>query len=423
MYSNTLVAAGYFAVASYSLSKVKTANLKENNKNKYGFWVYLPLFLIVRLALAVIFPGHETDMNCWSFWSDALYKNGITNFYSSDFFSDYPPGYMYVLWIIGFLKNTLSLNGKVMLVLLKLPAIISDILCGYILYKIAKDKFTNKSMAIIMITFILNPAIVVNSSVWGQVDSVLTVFILWTLYLLYKDKLTTSYYIFMIALIIKPQAIFFGPVLLFATIDEIFIKGYKKEKFINCIKAILLAVAMGIIIILPFGFKNVIDQYIKTLASYNYATVNAYNLWSALGMNFKEPTLLISLIGYASIIATVAISAVIYFKTKTPDRVFYIAAFICLSVFVLSVKMHERYTYPSIILFLAAFCVNKKKPDFFAYGALSAIQYVNYIQALFYYRPQNMYPWFNDAMIAGGTVMTVFYIVYCSYFVNKRRKF
>ena len=62
--------------------------------------VIMAVALIVRYIAAAKYFGNETDMNCFIAWGDMIFKDGIGNFYSSDSFTDYPPGYMYILYMV-----------------------------------------------------------------------------------------------------------------------------------------------------------------------------------------------------------------------------------------------------------------------------------------------------------------------------------
>lgn len=410
-----LISLIYFAFSYYILSYVNKSKNKNLQTKKGGFWILLPLFLIVRIIFAANFDGYPTDMNCFHAWSRMIYNDGFANFYTSKAFTDYPPGYMYILYLIGFLINTFKLETHTIYILLKIPAIICDILCGYLIYKLAKEKFSEKLSLMLVSTFMLNPAIITNSSVWGQVDSVLTVFILLTLYLLYKERLYASYFVYVIALIIKPQALFYGPVLLFGLIENVFLKDFSWKKTFTHLGVGILAIASGFLLFIPFGVENVINQYIATLSSYKYASVNAYNLWAGLGMNYIKPTFFVSLLGYLSIIITVIVAWVIFSKKKE-SRYFYTAAFICICVFMLSTKMHERYAYPAIVLMLAAFLISKKQPDFYIYIILSIMQFLNYIHVLYNYDPKTCFqPEYKIVGVLLGLISVALFVFYYRY--------
>src|SRR3989442_14150329 len=60
--------------------------------------------LVLRLVMAKL-PGFSSDIAVFHFWSNQLAEHGPWNFYDSDFFIDYAPGYLYILWLIGKLNQ------------------------------------------------------------------------------------------------------------------------------------------------------------------------------------------------------------------------------------------------------------------------------------------------------------------------------
>ena len=65
--------------------------------------VVLALGLALRLIIAYLFPGSGfgVDLAAFQFWAGNLAAQGPHGFYDRDFFHDYTPGYLYVLWVLG----------------------------------------------------------------------------------------------------------------------------------------------------------------------------------------------------------------------------------------------------------------------------------------------------------------------------------
>ncbi len=65
--------------------------------------VVLALGLALRLIIAYLFPGSGfgVDLAAFRFWAGNLASHGPQGFYDRDFFHDYTPGYLYVLWVLG----------------------------------------------------------------------------------------------------------------------------------------------------------------------------------------------------------------------------------------------------------------------------------------------------------------------------------
>ncbi len=92
--------------------------------------IVLALGLALRLILAYLLPGSgfETDLHSFQFWASDLATNGLNGFYERDFFHDYTPGYLYVLWLVGTVGNALGGVGD----LIKIPPILADLALGYL---------------------------------------------------------------------------------------------------------------------------------------------------------------------------------------------------------------------------------------------------------------------------------------------------
>ena len=75
--------------------------------NIYFCLLFFSAFLI-RCLFAYNYRGFLSDTACFSGWASRVYSGGFANFYSPDVFSDYPPGYMYILYLLGAISHTLS---------------------------------------------------------------------------------------------------------------------------------------------------------------------------------------------------------------------------------------------------------------------------------------------------------------------------
>jgi len=96
-----------------------------------SLFVLLGLGLALRLVLAlVIFPGQgfSGDLDTFADWATTLARVGPGAFYSSSSMANYPPGYMYVLWLVGAIGGLFGASsGQATLILIKVPAILADI--------------------------------------------------------------------------------------------------------------------------------------------------------------------------------------------------------------------------------------------------------------------------------------------------------
>ena len=133
-----------FAVFYFWMLRYEVDGIRIYTKDKKQQWGNLLLVLgaafLVKLIIAASYEGHGTDMSCFSAWSDMIFQDGFWNFYHSDAFTDYPPGYMALLWGVGALRSIFGLDiatgaGRCVI---KLIPILFDLGAGVLIYRIAK---------------------------------------------------------------------------------------------------------------------------------------------------------------------------------------------------------------------------------------------------------------------------------------------
>lgn len=100
-----------------------------------------------------------------------------------------------------------------------------------------------------------------------------------------------------------------------------FLDGFDWKNFWKNLGLGLAAIAMIALLMLPFGFKDALSQYTETLASYKFASVNAYNIWTLFGQNWAEQTKHFMGITYQTwgtifIILIVAAATWLHFRAK-----------------------------------------------------------------------------------------------------------
>ena len=104
------------------------ASRRDGAFRRFAWRLETPAGLIAMFAVAFILrllvaphAGVYGDLRLYQRWADRLADVGPRHFYAEGQFADYPPGYLYVLWLIGKLSATPGY------LLLKLPAILADL--------------------------------------------------------------------------------------------------------------------------------------------------------------------------------------------------------------------------------------------------------------------------------------------------------
>jgi Gpi18-like mannosyltransferase len=345
--------------------------------------------LLSRVALAATIRGYDADIATFSAWA-AHAASGLTSFYSPGYFADYPPGYIYLLWLIGKLQLLLGIDfaTPAFLVLLKLPAILADIATAALFFLIGRRYGNARAALVPAVLYAFNPAVILDSAVWGQVDSVLTLPILLGVLLL-RNSPAGAGAAFAIALLIKPQALIFAPLPLL----WFGIRLLRRER--QAAADLLLFTGTGLALfclaILPFAVSEspswIISKYGSTLASYPYASFNAFNLMALTGGNLADLGQRFLLLPYGAwgnlfIVLIVLFTLLVMLRGRSLSRLWYAPLFLAASVFVLSAKMHERYLFPALALALGFYLVSRDRRALLLYAGFTLTLLFNVAQVL-----------------------------------------
>ncbi len=312
------------------------------------------------------------DQGTFIAWSNILVNGGFKHFYSG--WSDYLPGYLYVLNILGQIAKLHIISETL---LYKLPAILADLATGYLIYKILKKKASDKWSLAGAALYIFNPAVFANSTLWGQVDSLTAFFSLLAIYLL-EENIYLSALSLAIGGLVKPQAVFLVPIVLLYA----FKNKWNMKKYI-----IYGAIGLAVIILgfLPFygdvqfTFGRFVNFFLSrinlSLNQYPYTSVNAFNFWGIIGF-WKEDNIS-GIIGLAMFLAVSIFSWIALRKKKV--SYYLLSGLIFLFAFTFLTRMHERHLMPALpFLLIASF---ETPALIFSYLGLSTIYCLNLLWA------------------------------------------
>ena len=382
---------------------------RQDRKREYGL---LLLLLIVAFGLRIILAykneGFFSDISCFYNWSLRAYDVGLTGFYAEGFFADYPPGYIYISYLVGALLRYFNCEflSTTCLIVLKFPAILCDMMTGFLVYRIAKGENHWKRGLLFSALFLLNPAIMQNSSIWGQVDSVYTLAVFIMCLLLYQKKMVPAYFVYAVGVLIKPQTLIFTPLLLWGIYENVFAEGFQGKKFLKNLLGGLSAIGFMALACLPFGIEKIFNLYFDTMGSYPYVSVNAYNFWAMFGLDWvSQEELFLQGISYQSmgtmVIFIICVCTILIFVTRRncKDRYCMASAFLITSMFLFSVRMHERYIYPAMLFLLMIYLVNGDKHFLTCYLWFSLFIYLNSWHVMKYFLTDYFYP--NNNLVIG----------------------
>ncbi|WP_019913677.1 phospholipid carrier-dependent glycosyltransferase [Paenibacillus sp. HW567] len=397
----------------------------------YTRWLYIVfgIAFILRIWIGLTAQGYQNDMNTFIAWGQRLVDLGPGKFYEKGYFADYPPGYLYILYLLSLIRGLFGFahgsGGETLL--FKLPAILSDLVLGWLIYRAGRKKLGSGMAIGLMLLFLFNPAVLMDSAAWGQADSFFLVFLLLSIMGASDKAFVRSAIFFALATLVKPQALIFTPVLLFAFYHH---RAWKQLAF-----GALYGLGIFGLLAAPFFWNNgglggLIDLYKGTLSSYPYSTVNAFNLyaltapmWSAidsmwLGITYRTW-------GFIFILAAVALAAYYSFKKdrKELSKSFFIGMVLIAVVFVFGTKMHERYMYPALILGLFTYIESRDRRFLTIFLGFTLTQYLNVGYTLAHLNAGNNPP--SDGIVlvtAIANIALVLYMLYVGYVVYVRKE-
>lgn len=365
---------------AYSLLKRRKTPIIKEQVNFY-LYILLSAALFIRLLFAPVIEGWPNDISANKYWAINAAK-GLANFYNSGW-CDYPPLFIYVLSIVGKLASISWLQGN-FTILIKLPSIIADIITAYLIYRMARSRLKTEYALLACGVYAFHPAVFLNSTIWGQVDSFFTMIIVAALIFHMKKNPGMAAVFFSAAILMKPQGVFFLPILLFELIKQ---RNFKY--FITIFTAGLMT---AVVIIFPFALTQeplwIFKLYINTAGEYTSAVMNAFNIFGLAGANFADGSLVPFLFSYNTWglifdFIVLVIAALFYLKSKHAAAPVLTAILLNSGAFIFSAKMHERYMFPVIALLLLALIYLKDKRILLLFAGFSFTIFMN-IHILFY---------------------------------------
>lgn len=347
------------------------------------------------------------DQGTFIAWSSNLVENGFKDFYSG--WSDYLPGYLYILWLLGKI-NLIGLFPQV--VLYKLPAIIADVATGYLIFRILEKRKLPKLGIIGAIIYVFNPAILANSTLWGQVDSLTALAAVASIYLLDK-KIWMSAIVLAIGTLIKPQVAFILPIVIFSIIKQ-------KRKIIDLLLYCFIGLIVFVLAFVPFSNGNIIDFIIDRLTlsanQYPYTSINAFNFWGLFGF-WQPDNLIFQFGGYVFVVLLTLFLCFKYAKNKNSS--YALAAFVFSVSFMFFTRMHERHLLP---LFAPLAIVAAENPIFLIpYLGFSSIYLLNLIYS-YYWISNDFTQILPEFLIKLIIVIGLVLVIYVIYLIIKDKK-
>lgn len=335
-----------------------------------------PIFFVLLLGLLIrlIFipnTGFIADISFWKSWGLAANDHGIV-WTAHNTNINYPPGFIYVLWWMGKTYSFFAdphnfyefwdAGNLLFLTIVKIPAIISDILIGICIYiftkKVLKEEKSKNSRLPLILTslFLFNPVVILDSAIWGQVESFGMIFTILCVFLILKGKPGLGTFIFMIGCLMKLQNIIYIPLIYFFIFRNLGLEAL--------IRSIFTSLISFVVIVFPFIHANDMERVLLLLTVNNdyfpWLSLHAHNPWWILanGEMMAPDKILVLGIANAKQVGLIFFSSIyallLIFLWKKPNPANFIISLgiAIFAFFLFSTQSHERYSYPLIVWLL-----------------------------------------------------------------------
>ena len=286
----------------------------------------LVLGLALRVFIAAFYlplSGLANDVGTFNAWGQRLASLGPAGFYEPGYFADYPPGYMYVLWLLGVVGGALTplVGQNATGGLVKIPGILADVGVAWLLFVICRRwggelidrtrfRVDAETLGLVAaVIYLFNPGSIFDSAVWGQIDSVGTLVLLATIYALARGWTELAAIGAVVALLVKFQFAFLIPVVAVVGIRRhLFGRSTDPEHDgqrdpLRALTSLAVGIGTLTILMLPFGMlvyapleggdprgllgflpaadpsRSLIGKLVEAAGTYNGLTENAFNLW------------------------------------------------------------------------------------------------------------------------------------------------
>ncbi|HEX5040474.1 MAG TPA: phospholipid carrier-dependent glycosyltransferase [Candidatus Limnocylindria bacterium] len=373
----------------------------------------LVLGLVLRVFIAGVYlplSGFAIDIGDFSAWGQRLASVGPAHFYEAGYFSDYPPGYLYVLWLLGTVGHLLEpiVGRDATGGLVKIPGIAADIGVAWLLFVMARrwgGELVSRTRFDIApetlgltaaAAYLFNPGVVFDSAVWGQVDSVGSLVLLATIYALGRGWTEVAALGAVVGMLVKFQFAFLIPIVAIVGIKRHLLGRSSDPQHAGHRDAlrVLTSLAVGIVsvtvLMLPFGMflyaplaggdprgllgilpqadpsTSLIGKLVEAAGTYTGLSINAMNMWrnpwSGLGdtLTWGDDTTTAFLLGSASVtwqqigvvlFAAAATVALWIVARRDEMRGLLLASLIlAIAFFALPTRVHERYLFPALAI-------------------------------------------------------------------------
>jgi dolichyl-phosphate-mannose-protein mannosyltransferase len=323
------------------------------------------LGLIVRLLL-VQAPGYHDDIVIFSDWFKGIAVLPPAQVYPGVPSLNYPPVAVIVYELEALFVRLFwhgALTEYVLNIVIKLPAILADVLGSLLVYRIVRRHASHAVALLGCAAIALNPTVIYLSAYWGQDDSIPALLALFAIAELVYGNAVVAWLAIAAAIMFKPPVLVLVPLMCLYpfTARDAVRWGRLRWGAIGIASALILVEILALVYFPqpnPFiAARHLLAKIVQGSSYFPYTSLNSFNFWALLGPFFASDHtrfLFMSRHRWGDLMFTTS-AAVIYWRyvrSRDPVAMLEAATLVLLAFFLLLTEMHERY-----LLYALVFCV------------------------------------------------------------------
>ena len=359
----------------------------------------------VLLRLVVLrAQGFPSDVATFQAWAERMAQVGPAAFYDPNVFSDYPPGYLYVLWLLGAL-----FDGELLRLAVKATSIPADVAIAIGAATLVWRQAGRANAILTASLWSVAPAPIFAGPYWGQIDSVGSLPLFAALVAAGRGRWWAAGALAAIAAMIKPQ---FGIGLVVIGAAAI-IEWIREGRWRPATDTALLAVGTMLALGAPFGSGpgELVALVRRASETYPYTSLFAFNVWSIIG-DFWRPDDDFVLPGAVLLVVGLLASCAPLWRRRDIATFLAAGTLAAFAFYFLPTRAHERYLFPAFVLLLPLAAIRARL--LWPYVALS-LTFAGTLYFAFTRYPQNDLrapQWLDDTLFSryGQIAIAVLFI-------------
>ena len=270
-----------------------------------------------------------------------------------------------------------------------------DLFVGLLVYLMAHSLYTSNKALLYTAFYLLNPITLIFSCTWNNISSPYLALILIMCWLMYKEKYIAAYAAFLGSLILSSQSIVFIPIFVLILVHRIQSKKINTKSLTRISNILLLT----LLFVLYFSlFPEQKSSYLSGFSAYPYASINACNLWSLLGMNWKPISasyLSLSIKQWGNIMSVASLGIILLFNhhyKNNSTHYVYLCFLVLFSTYILGIENREQAFQAAFIILLLLVMLYETKTLYQLYTVLTGVYFLNLVYTSFVYDASHFTP-------------------------------